>query len=75
MHKCVYLPTFAERSKTGVLEVINDDTVKIKESDDAKPNQLWIKGDNDNNGYFTLKSSESQNFLTSDGTGLKMRGK
>ena len=69
------VPTFAVKSKTGVLDTTGD-TVEIKDLDDTFPmEQLWIKG-MDNDGYVTFKSSESQEFLTADAnTGLQIRGK
>ena len=48
-----------------MLEVIDGDKVEILDLDDTGT-QLWIKGDMDNDGYFTLKSSESHDFLTDD---------
>ena len=54
-----------------------DDTVEIKDLDDTKQ-QFWIKGDKDNDGYITFKSSGTQKFLTADATGptgLKISGK
>ena len=58
-------------SKSKFLSVCNDGS-NVSEDD---LNQLWIKGDQDKEGYFTLKDLSSQKVLTavSDGP-LKVEG-
>ena len=67
-------PTFADKSTTGALQVIANSKVDIQEFDDNKPEQLWVKGDEDNDGYITFESSEPQKFLTAEGKQLEIQG-
>ena len=64
------------------MEVLDDDTVEIRDLDNTKQKQFWIKGDKDDDGYITFKSSGTQNFLTATAPsltagsqGLKISGK
>ena len=63
---------FIENTSKGdtVLDVWANEEVK----DDNKDNQLWIKGEEDDKGYFTLKNYESSKFLSFRGNQVAVRG-
>ena len=41
----------------------------------GKNTQLWTRGQPNNEGYYTLQSSESQKFLTADTNSFELIGK
>ena len=51
-------------SKTKVLEATSDGKVIEEAFVEGKADQLWIKGEPDADGYFTLKHSGVPKFLT-----------
>ena len=51
-------------SKTKVLEATSDGKVIEEAFVEGKADQLWMKGEPDADGYFTLKNSGVPKFLT-----------
>ena len=51
-------------SKTKVLEATSDSKVIEEAFVEGKADQLWIKGEPDADGYFTLTNSETEKVLT-----------
>ena len=47
---------------------INDDEVVLEGKDENENGQLWIKGKENIEGYFTLKNFKSSKFLTKYGS-------
>jgi hypothetical protein len=67
----VYIEKTSEDNKVLGL---NGDNVITEVKDESKGGQQWFKGWNRGNGYFTLKSSESQKVLTAiSGSGLTIK--
>ena len=54
----------SNKSKKKVLETENGDKVIQKVLDLGKPNQLWKRGELDDEGYFTLQNCGEPKFLT-----------
>ena len=62
-------------SKTKVLEATSDSKVIEEAFVEGKADQLWIKGEPDADGFFTLKNSVVPKFLTAiSESDLEMQG-
>ena len=62
-------------SKQKVLGTAYDGKVIEEEFTEGKFGQLWIKGEPNNEGYFTLRNPQSQKVMTAiSATGLEMKG-
>ena len=51
-------------SKAKVLQVTSDGQVMLKVIEEGKAEQLWKKGEPDDEGYFTLQNSGEPKVLT-----------
>ena len=63
-------------SNLRVLAVINEPDLVEENFEEGKDEQLWTQGDNNTDGFFTLKNVKVQTYLTavSEST-LQVRGK
>ena len=62
-------------SKAKVLQVTSDGQVMLKVIEEGKAEQLWKKGEPDDEGYFTLQNSGEPKFLTAiSGRSLEIKG-
>ena len=61
--------------KKMVLEAIADDKVEERLFDEDNSRQLWRKGCENNQGYFTLENYEAQMFLTATEDNLEIVSK
>ena len=63
-------------SSTKVLEARNESDLVEQDFEEGKDEQLWTQGDNNTEGFFTLKNVKVQTYLTavSEST-LQVRGK
>ena len=62
-------------SKTKVLERTNDNQVILEDFEEDKAEQLWKKGEPDDEGYFILESSVVPMVITAiSESGLEIKG-
>ena len=70
--KLVYIQNI---SKLKALATTYDGKVIEEEFTEEKFGQLWIKGEPNNEGYFTLRNPQSKKVMTAiSATGLEMKG-
>ena len=71
--KTLYIENTTNRK---VFENSDDNKVNEKAFDEDRPQQCWIKGEADSDGYFTITNSDSKKVLTSTlKNNLEVRGK
>ena len=61
--------------KTKVLGTTNDCEVILEDLEENKDEQLWKKGEPNDEGYFTLENSEAQKVMTAiSSSSLEIKG-